>query len=138
MTAAPWNAARWPNFAPREIACRHCGRMPDMDDGFVRASLDALQDLRNVLGRPVALNSAYRCPVHNAAVGGAPMSLHKRIAFDVALAGHDRGIVLDRAAGAGFRGLGLGQHFIHLDRRARPARWFYGERSKALWKSFLG
>ena len=35
--------------------------------------------------------------------------------------------------GAGFTGLGLARSFLHVDRRARPARWTYPG-SKTLWK----
>jgi hypothetical protein len=42
---------------------------------------------------------------------------------------------LGAAHAAGFRGFGFGQTFLHLDTRARPARWFYGKRSEEKWIS---
>jgi len=42
----------WKNFAPREVACKHCGELcPDP------ASLNALQALRNAWGKPIVINS---------------------------------------------------------------------------------
>ncbi len=60
---------RWPNFSPEEIACR--------GDGTIRineAALDKLQDLRDRLGAPLIVNSAYRSPNYNRQVGGATLS----------------------------------------------------------------
>jgi len=113
---AAWRA-RWPNFPPAEIACRHCGMLLAHEP-----SLDALQALRSHLGVPLRINSAYRCPIHNAMVGGAPLSQHKLgRAFDVALTdGLDRGRLVMAARAQGFRGLGYYNTFQHLD--TGPAR----------------
>lgn len=35
-----------------------------------------LQMLRDLLGKPVVVTSAFRCPAHNAKVGGVPNSYH--------------------------------------------------------------
>jgi hypothetical protein len=130
--APPWDAARWPHFSLREIACPCCG------ETFVwPAALDALEALRADLAAPLQVNSGHRCALHNARVGGAPLSLHKRLAFDIALAGHDLAWLLAAARASGFTGFGFGQTFLHLDTRARPAHWFYGQRSKQRWTSVL-
>lgn len=63
--------------------------------------------------------------------------MHKRLAFDIALAEHDPGHLFAAARAAGFTGFGFGQTFLHLDTRRRPASWFYGARSKAKWTSVL-
>jgi zinc D-Ala-D-Ala carboxypeptidase len=128
--AASW--VRWPHFTPREIACRCCGEIVVWPE-----ALDALERLRTALGAPLVLTSAHRCALNNARVGGAPLSLHKRLAFDIALAGHDPARLLAEAHAAGFTGFGFGQTFLHLDTRARPARWFYGTRSRRQWTSLL-
>jgi zinc D-Ala-D-Ala carboxypeptidase len=130
--SAVWEAARWPHFIARDIACRCCGEVfvdPD--------ALDALERLRVALGRPLAITSAHRCALHNARVGGAPLSRHKRLAFDIALSGHDPARLVAAARRAGFTGFGFGQSFLHLDTRARAAHWFYGQRSKTQWTSVL-
>lgn len=134
MTSSPieaWPSARWPHFGPREIACRCCGELEIWPE-----ALDALERLRAALGAPLILTSAHRCALHNARVGGAPLSLHKRLAFDVALMGHDRARLVAAARAAGFTGFGFGRSFLHLDTRARPARWFYPG-SRQQWISVL-
>ena len=106
-------------FKRREIACRHCGELVVHAD-----SLEKLDQLRRLLGRPVTLSSAYRCGVHNALVGGAPLSMHKFArAFDVTLAGHSKSDVVAAAIEAGFTGLGVNYRtFVHVD-TGRERRW---------------
>ncbi|MBU6297513.1 MAG: hypothetical protein KGJ79_15395 [Alphaproteobacteria bacterium] len=130
--SALWNAARWPHFMPREIACRCCGEIAVWPE-----ALDALEALRVAVAAPLVITSGHRCALHNARVGGAPLSLHKRLAFDVALKGHDPARLAMAARAAGFSGFGFGQTFLHLDTRARPGHWFYGQRSEQLWTSAL-
>jgi hypothetical protein len=60
-----------PHFAAREMACKHCGVLR------IRSELlTALEKWRTLLGRPISIESGYRCPTHNAAVGGARDSMH--------------------------------------------------------------
>jgi hypothetical protein len=125
-----WDFARWPNFTPHELACHCCGEMCIWPE-----ALDAIERLRRAVGAPLVINSGHRCALHNARVGGAPLSLHKRLAFDVALAGHNPSHLEHAAHASGFRGFGYGQTFLHLDTRVHAARWFYGKRSKAKWAS---
>ncbi|GAA0566628.1 D-Ala-D-Ala carboxypeptidase family metallohydrolase [Rhizomicrobium electricum] len=128
-TDASW---RWPHVAPDTIACRCCG------ETFVDpVALDALERLAQSLGENLVVTSGHRCALHNARVGGAPLSRHKRLAFDIALAGHCNAELVAAARAAGFTGFGFGQTFLHLDTRARPARWFYGQRSIEQWTSVL-
>ena len=125
-----WDRARWPHFGPKDIACRCC------DEIFVwPEALDALERLRSAMAQPLHVNSGHRCRLHNARVGGAPLSLHKKLAFDIALAGHDPRRLVERARLSGFTGFGFGQTFLHLDTRAHRAHWFYGTRSKEKWTS---
>jgi len=126
----PWSGDRWPHFAPREIACRCCGEICVWPE-----ALDALERLRTAINRPLHIDSGHRCALHNARVGGAPMSLHKRLAFDIALNRHDPRALAMAARAAGFTGFGFGQTFLHLDTRAHAAHWFYGKRSKDKWTS---
>ena len=87
------------------------------------------------MNAPLVINSAHRCALHNARIGGAPLSQHKQLAFDVSLTGHDPARLERCAHASGFRGFGYGQTFLHLDTRAHAARWFYGNRSKLKWAS---
>lgn len=124
---------RWPHFSVLELACRCGGRFCEASYWHDPEFLDALEALRSVVGRPLILTSAHRCAQWNAAVGGAPLSKHKGIAVDIFLKGHNRTELREAALQLGFRGLGLARTFIHLDRRARPAVWYYG-RSKKVWE----
>jgi uncharacterized protein YcbK (DUF882 family) len=122
----------WPHVDPRAVACRCCG------ETFVDPiALDAFERLAQSLGEKPVVTSGHRCAQHNARVGGAPLSMHKRLAFDIALAGHDRAALFAAARASGFTGFGFGQTFLHLDTRARPAHWFYGQRSMTQWTSVL-
>lgn len=108
----------WPNFSPRELACKGTGRLT-VDTG----ALDKLQDLRTCLGRPLLITSAYRSPAHNKRVGGAPNSLHMQgVAFDVRMENQDPHTFEAAARAAGFTGFGYypRQGFMHID--TGPAR----------------
>ena len=118
---------RWPDFAPAEIASRGDGSILIAPD-----ALDRLQALRDALRRPVIVTSAYRDPVHNAQVGGAPLSRHKAgDAFDIALRGHDRAEMLEVARAAGFTGFGFYSSFLHID--CGPARQWGREWGNTSW-----
>lgn len=107
-----WWGDRYPNFKPFEIACSHCAALAiDLD------ALDRLQAARSRGGRGLSLSSAYRCPIYNALVGGAPLSRHKVCdAFDVRLMGAAKAELHRLFIAAGFRGFGLNYRtFIHID-----------------------
>ena len=114
----PADKWRWPNFAPREIACRGTGRLMVNED-----ALDRLQRLRNRLGVPLIVVSAYRSPEHNARVGGARNSQHMQgIAFDISMANHNPSAFEAAARAEGFTGFGFYPRsgFMHID--TGPAR----------------
>lgn len=129
--AADW---RWPHFTITELACRCAGRFCSGEYWHDPEFLDALEDMRARAGRVLIITSGHRCDGWNAAVGGVPNSKHKQIAADIWLNGHDRRALLTHAEACGFTGIGLGTSFIHLDRRERPARWYYNG-SKQLWQT---
>jgi hypothetical protein len=114
----PNSVWRWRNFSPAEIACRGTGRL------LINApALDMLQALRDRLGKPVIVRSAYRSPEHNRAVGGAARSRHMEgAAFDIAMDNHDPVVFEAAARAVGFLGFGfyLRSGFIHVD--LGPAR----------------
>lgn len=116
---------RWPNFSPRELACKGTGKLVIDAD-----SLDRLQALRNKLGVPLNVTSAYRSPEHNRAVGGAKRSMHMQArAFDISMVNHDPEQFEAAAEDLGFRGIGhypAPRNFMHIDTRENPARWNKG------------
>lgn len=122
---------RWRNFSPNEIACRGTGQI------LVHPrALDRLQELRERLGKPLIIHSAYRSPEHNRRVGGAARSQHLQgTAFDVSMANHNPETFEASARAVGFTGFGFyppkrggGHNFIHID--IGPTRE-WGKRWKA-------
>jgi len=98
----PGGAWRWKNFSPAEIACRGSGSLLLNEE-----ALDKLQALRDWIGKPLIVRSAYRSPEHNRAVGGAPRSKHMDgTAFDIAMANHDPMAFEAAARAVGFLGFG--------------------------------
>ena len=112
------SAWRWPSFSPAEIACRGTGAIK-----INAQAMDALQALRDRLGKPLIVRSAYRSPSHNRAVGGAPASKHMLgTAFDIAMSNHDPATFAEAARAVGFLGFGTYPRsgFMHID--LGPAR----------------
>lgn len=110
VAMASW---RWSSFSPREIACKGTGKLLVNED-----ALDKLQALRDKLGTPLLLTSAYRSPEHNKRVGGAKNSYHlKGCAFDIRMENQDPHAFELAAREVGFRGIGYypKQGFMHID-----------------------
>ena len=111
------------NFSRKEFECK-CGC------GLCNPSprlVQALQKLRDLIGRPITITSAHRCPKHNAKVGGVPNSQHVQgIAVDIQVKGMTpkeiakcAETIKDFYAG----GIGIYKTFVHLDVRTKQARW---------------
>jgi len=105
---------RW--FTPKEFACR-CGRCGLGIERMDPDLLERLDHLRDLVGGPLVVNSAIRCPAHNAAVGGSPTSSHLNgHAVDIAVPGvAQRYNLLSAALSQGFQRVGIGKGFLHLD-----------------------
>lgn len=72
------------NFRVREFACKDGSDKILVDTDLVAL----LQKIRDHFGAAVSINSAYRTPAHNKAVGGATGSQHvKGTAADIVVAG---------------------------------------------------
>ena len=125
-----WPYWNWPDFSPTEMACRHCG------ERYVWAEfMDKLQVARTAVGRSFNIHSAHRCSLHNAQVGGAPLSQHLKMAADIGLAGHDRRALYIACRQAGFRGFGFYQTFLHID--LGPKRhWYSNHKAEKLWQTY--
>jgi uncharacterized protein YcbK (DUF882 family) len=82
-----------------------------------------LQVIRDVLNKPIIINSGYRTPAHNQAVGGAKNSMHlSGMAADIVVPGMsapDLQHFLQHWSG----GMGRYAHFTHVDIRPYQARW---------------
>lgn len=114
----PKDKWRWKNFSPQEMASRREGELM-----ITEAAMDKLQALRDLLGKPLIVNSAYRSEAHNRAVGGAKNSYHlKAEAFDVRMDNHDPVEFEAAARKVGFTGFGYypKNGFMHID--IGPAR----------------
>lgn len=108
----------WPSFSAREMASKREGEIK-----LDTEAMDKLQALRNRLGRPIIITSAYRSPAHNRAVGGAANSLHMQgKAFDVRMENQNPEEFETAARAVGFTGFGyyVKNGFMHID--TGPAR----------------
>lgn len=66
-------------FKMSEFECRDGCQMPASARENIEALVEAVLDpAREKFGKPITVNSGYRCPRHNAAVGGVPGSQHMR------------------------------------------------------------
>lgn len=67
------------HFQEKEFVCKCCGRLPADEHENMEALVDNVLDpARERYGKPTKVNSGYRCPKHNAEVGGARASQHLR------------------------------------------------------------
>jgi len=101
--------------------CHCCGELPP------NGICDSLVTVLNKIGvRPEEINSAYRCPAHNAEVGGVPDSQHvagTAADVDATRWGVEGLALLAEQAGADGIGKYEGDGFVHIDTRGEEARW---------------
>lgn len=119
-------------FDDYEFACS-CGRhaIDDnrhnvLDHIIDKRLVDVLDAIRERLGVPLYINSGYRCPEHNAEVGGVSNSQHVLgTAADITYDGIDVDYLAQVAEECGADGIGCYyyQNFVHVDVRGYAARW---------------
>jgi len=118
------------NFKIQEFECK-CGcDMPlEVYENIIKLA-SQLQFLRDYTGRPITINSAYRCPEHNAKVGGSKTSQHLLgKAADITIQSLKPAEVyalIEDLIDMGHMlqgGLGLYDTFVHYDIRKTKARW---------------
>lgn len=101
-------------FKPSEFAC-NCCKQENIDEKLV-AKLDLARELAGI---PFKINSAYRCPKHNANVGGVKDSSHVGgYAVDVAVpncSSSARYKMVTAFLVSGFTRIGIYNSFIHVD-----------------------
>jgi len=112
-------------FTDDELRCKCCGQLPE--GGMNAELMERLDNLRGAVGEPLTLSCAYRCPAHNAEVGGVPDSQHVLgLAADVEVP-DDMTVeeLAEVAEGIGFNGVGryFNSYFVHVDTRSYEARW---------------
>jgi uncharacterized protein YcbK (DUF882 family) len=100
------------NFLAKEFLCPCC-KVSLMQGRFI----EKLQVARTDLGRPLIINSGYRCSSHNRKVGGVRNSAHL---FGLAADLHCnhsqfRYLLLGALLTAGFSRIGIYKYFIHVD-----------------------
>ena len=117
------------NFTVEELACPHCG-VCEMDPDFVAR----LQHMRDIVGRPIIINSAYRCAFHEWSVGGTGGNHPWGRAADLhAPTRAEKRELYEAAQRAGMLGFGKYQTFLHVDTTS-AREWFYNSRARELWK----
>jgi uncharacterized protein YcbK (DUF882 family) len=104
----------WKNvefFRPEEFACACCGKVH-----VKRELITRLCAMRKSTAQPIVITSGYRCPKHNAEVGGAKTSAHMSgYAADIQVSDSTRWIIALAASDAGFHRIGIAEKFIHVD-----------------------
>lgn len=110
------------HFTVSEFACPCCAECK-MDEKF----LNRLEKFRIEWGKPLVINSGFRCQKHNRSVAGVPGSQHlKGNAADISVEAKDRYFFVALAFVHGFRGIGVGKNFVHVDSRIEaPSFWKY-------------
>lgn len=110
------------NFKIDEFACKHCGQV-HMDACF----LAQIDNARDFAGVPFSVNSGYRCPDHNKAVGSTSRNHTSGKAADIAVNdGPTRLKIVMALIRAGFRRIGVAKTFIHADSMDDiESMWFY-------------
>ena len=116
------------NFSREELMCRCETCQSNNANHYMESgALDSLQRIREAFGKPIVLNSAYRCKLHPEESGkDKPGTHHQGIAVDVRVPiGRDRMKLIALFLGEGWTSIGWGKGFIHFDRRSVPTCWEY-------------
>ena len=122
------------NFDLREFNCKcGCGMPQDVLNN-VRSVATQLQKVREWVGSPIKINSAYRCINHNRSIGSKDSSQHVLgKAVDIVVSGYSPDEVYSIIDNLNnnplstlcveFNGLGRYNTFTHADIRDTPAKW---------------
>lgn len=119
-------------FTPDEFKCSHCGKEKMEKEFMVRLDM-----LRRRVGKPMKVNSGYRCPDHPIEKAKSSPGPHTTgRAADIAIYGGDAAEALYLRKLIGFTGTGVKQHgpvsgrFLHIDdlpsADGRPRPWLWG------------
>lgn len=109
------------NFKVKEFACHHCG-----ENKVNQELINLCQKIRDKVGLPIRINSGYRCPAHNASVGGVKNSYHVQgLAADLSCS-EGEGVIWDAVNELfktdkefhdklGYAIRYMRRHFVHVD-----------------------
>ncbi|WP_299452078.1 D-Ala-D-Ala carboxypeptidase family metallohydrolase [uncultured Microscilla sp.] len=118
------------NFKASEFDCNDGTAVPPEYYPNVQNLMKQLEILRSEMGAGITINSSYRTPSHNKAVGGKANSQHLYAkAADIVVKGytpkqvHAKIEALTKAGKMTQGGLGLYKTFVHYDIRGTKARW---------------
>lgn len=114
------------NFKRSDFACQGencCDHSAPVHPDLARG----LQELRDKAGKPIMINSAFRCNKHNKSIGGAKNSYHtKAMAADIKspiLKPKELHAIAEDIPVFRNGGIGLYKWGIHVDVRGFKARW---------------
>lgn len=116
-------------FKKEEFKCKCCGKVLVSDELLHRLNM-----ARDIYGKPMVVESGYRCEAHNAEVGGVAGSAHTSgEAADIRCYGvFDRYNMINAFYNASFIRIGIAESFIHVDVSTNPAHpqnvvWLYAK-----------
>lgn len=119
------------HFSSKEFTCQ-CSNSDCVDQKISKNLVENLEKCRQEFGKAVMINSGYRCPKHNVAIGGAKNSQHihgKAADTRPKILTTDTMDEWFKVVSSSFKALGIAQSFIHVDVREMegPSRkiWYY-------------
>ena len=121
------------NFTKSEFECKSGEEMPLEVLENVKLLAIQLQKIRDYVGKPIRINSAYRSEAHNEAIGGVKTSQHilgkaaditiDTFTPDEVVSIIENMLTNEMLGGFYIGGLGSYNTFTHIDIRDKKARW---------------
>ena len=121
------------NFSKSEFECKSGEEMPLDVLENVKLLAIQLQKIREYVGKPIRINSAYRSEAHNEAIGGVKTSQHilgkaaditiDTFTPDEVVSIIENMLTNEMLGGFYIGGLGSYNTFTHVDIRENKARW---------------
>ena len=121
------------NFSKSEFECRSGEDMPSDVLENVKQLAIQLQAIRDYVGKPIRINSAYRSKAHNKLIGGVKTSQHilgkaaditiDTFTPDEVIRIIENMLTNEMLGGFHIGGLGSYRTFTHVDIRDKKARW---------------
>lgn len=113
------------NFSRKEFACRCDCKRDDISIELV----SKLQQVRDIVGKPLKITSGVRCVSHNASIGGSATSSHiTSEAADIFCTDSGERDFLVGVLRSQFNRMGIAKDFVHVDvskNKPSPVLWVY-------------